>query len=449
MDDVLLRRYSKPVPRYTSYPTAPHFDAGVGTADYRCWLARIGANQSVSLYFHVPFCARMCWFCGCHTRVTRRDAPVADYAARLDREMSLVSAQLSGTPVARHVHWGGGTPNMLAPEAFGWLMDRARATFDVHQDAEIAVEIDPRLLRPDQVDAFAAAGVTRVSIGVQDFDPAVQSAVNRHQPLALVADAVDSLRSRGISRINLDLMYGLPEQTVESVTRSVDLAVSLQPDRVALFGYAHVPWMKANQRKIDETRLPDINDRFAQAEAAAARLVEHGFVRIGLDHFCHPADSMAVALREGTLRRNFQGYTTDVTDGLIGFGASAISCLPEGYVQNAVGLRDYTAAIDAGELTACRGVRISQEDRLRRAVIEQLMCTLSVDLASMCRAHGVEETHFSDVDPLLRDLAADGVVEIDGPHVRIPEPARPFMRSVCACFDAYLGERESRHSQAV
>jgi oxygen-independent coproporphyrinogen-3 oxidase len=449
MDIKTLQRYDAPVPRYTSYPTAPHFHPGVSAATYRTWLGQIGDGETVSLYLHVPYCDKLCWYCGCHTKVVRQYAPIADYAALVRREAGLVAQAIPSRPRVTHVHWGGGTPTMLSAEDFARLMAALLADFRFDPKAEVAVEIDPRVLTEEKAAALADSGVTRASLGVQDLNPEVQEAVNRVQPYELVARAVDWLRKAGIRGINFDLMYGLPQQTVERVLSSVDQALTLRPDRVALFGYAHVPWMKTHQRLIDEEALPDSEERWRQAEEAAARLVEGGYRRIGLDHFARPEDPMTRALDEGRLRRNFQGYTDDPAGVLLGFGASSIGALPQGYVQNAVPFKAYGAAIRDGELAVTRGLQLDDDDRLRRAVIEHLMCDLEVDLDEIAVGFGAAAADFAAELEALAAMERDGLVEVTGGTLRIPEPARPLMRTVCAVFDRYLASGAARHSRAV
>ncbi len=449
MDIGTLRRHDKAVPRYTSYPTAPHFHAGVGDRDYRDWLGGVGAADRVSLYLHVPFCAKMCWYCGCHTKVVSRYQPVAGYAELLRREAGLVARAVREAPLVSHVHWGGGTPTMLSAADFAGLMTGLRDDFRFAPDAEVAVEIDPRTLDRDKVAALAEAGVNRASLGVQDLNAEVQAAINRIQPYEMTALAVERLRAAGIAAINFDLIYGLPRQGLAEVERTVDLAAGLKPDRLSIFGYAHVPWMKTHQRMIDEAELPGATERLEQAEAAAARLVAHGYRRIGLDHFALPGDAMTRALDEGRLRRNFQGYTDDRAEVLLGFGASSIGALPQGYVQNAVPFKDYGEAVGAGRLPVAKGIVLDDDDRLRRAVIERLMCDLTVDLEELARAYGrPAEGFIGDMDALA-PLAWDGLVLLDGWRVTIPEEARLMMRTVCAAFDRYLATGKGRHSRAV
>ena len=442
-------RYDLRVPRYTSYPTAPHFSAAVNGSVYRDWLGELDPASSLSLYFHIPFCDSMCWFCGCYTKIVNRYAPVQSYLGVLHDEIDLVAAALPATFSARHLHWGGGSPTILTPEDWLGILDHLRSRFDIAADAEVAVELDPRDTTREYVGALAAAGVTRVSIGVQDFDPDVQAAINRTQPFEVVERVCGWMREHGINDINLDLMYGLPRQTIERVVAMVEKAHRLRPSRLALFGYAHVPWMKTHQRMINEAELPGAAARWHQFQAASERLEALGYQRIGLDHFAHSGDPLARAQQQGTLRRNFQGYTTDAATALIGFGASAIGMLPQGYVQNVSPLKDYGEAVARGQLPIIRGVALSAEDRLRGAVIERLMCDLRVDLAALCKSHGMEIAVLADGLERLKPLVEDGLVVVDRHRVEMTETGRPLLRLAAAAFDAYLERGEKKHSRAV
>jgi oxygen-independent coproporphyrinogen-3 oxidase len=437
------------VPRYTSYPTAPHFHAGIGREAYGRWLAGLPAGMPLSLYLHVPFCDSMCWFCGCHTKIVQRYAPVADYLDALLAEIDLVADTIGRHQPVSHIHWGGGTPTMLAPADIIRLATRLRARFEVASDAEFAVEIDPRELSAESVDALGTAGVNRASLGVQDVNPDVQAAINRIQPIEATRLAVDRLRAAGVHAINIDLMYGLPHQTEAHVTATIDAVMTLSPERLSLFGYAHLPSFKTHQKMIDEASLPDATARWRQAAVAAERLRALGYVPIGLDHFAKPDDPLARAQRDGNLRRNFQGYTTDRAEALIGLGASAIGSLPQGYVQNAVPLRGYRETVAAGHLATARGFALSDEDRLRREVIERLMCDQAADLGALCRRHGRSAGHFAPELAGLAKMERDGIVDIDGLVVRIPQGARPLMRLVAAEFDAYLARSTAAHAKAV
>jgi oxygen-independent coproporphyrinogen-3 oxidase len=437
------------LPRYTSYPTAPHFSAAIGPDIHAGWLKTIPSNASASLYLHVPFCRAMCWYCGCHTSVARRDEPIALYAAVLRREIDLVSQQVGRRLKVDHVHFGGGTPTIMAPETFAGLIGSLRNSFFIRPTAEIAVEIDPRNLSPAMIEALALGGVNRASLGVQSFDPTVQRAINRVQTFEATAAATAGLRRAGIAGVNFDLIYGLPHQTVDSCLDTVGKCVELRPDRISVFGYAHVPGFKKHQRKIEEAVLPDSLERYHQSEAIAAALTQAGYVRIGLDHFALPDDDMTTASRDGTLRRNFQGYTTDAGNILLGFGASAISRLPQGYVQNEVGTRTYSQSIANGRLATVKGYSMTGDDRLRAEIIERIMCDFGADLEQICARHGSAPEAILRSLPRLRNLISDGVVELDGASLAVTDNSRFLVRSVAAAFDAHLDGSKQLHSRAV
>jgi oxygen-independent coproporphyrinogen-3 oxidase len=441
--------FSARVPRYTSYPTAPHFHAGVTEATYRQWLQELPAGTPLSLYLHIPFCDTLCWFCGCHTTVVNRYTPVRAYLDLLEEELALVARLAASDHPVTHIHWGGGSPTMLLPSDVRTLARLLRTHFNVADDAEFAIEIDPRGFNVDMADALAGAGVTRASIGVQDCDPAVQHAINRIQPMDTTEQCVAMLGEAGITQLNIDLIYGLPHQTLDGLIDTVDQVVALRPDRLAIFGYAHVPHFKKHQNLIPESALPGLEERFAQAEAARARLCEHGYVAIGLDHFARTDDPMSLAAREGRLARNFQGYTTDTAPALIGLGASSIGALPQGYVQNIADVPGYRAALQAGKLPIARGVALTREDRARRDIIVRLMCDLSVDLRLIASAHDLPLDTFAESVRALRGFADDGIVVSDGERIAIAPEWRAATRLVCAAFDAYLDNGIGRHAQAV
>lgn len=439
----------KRVPRYTSYPTAPHFHECVAAPTYRSWLEAIPSGEPLSLYVHIPYCRDLCWYCGCHTKATRRYAPVRDYIATLKTEIAQVAGALQSEPLVTHIHWGGGTPTILTAEDFSAVMELFRGRFAVSDDAEIAIEVDPRTLPPDMLEAMASQGVTRASVGVQDFNPHVQLAVNRLQPFECVAAAVAALRRIGIAQVNFDLMYGLPFQTVADVERTLELTASLEPDRVAAFGYAHVPWMKAHQKMIDEAALPSAEDRLAQETAIANDMAERGYRRIGLDHYARGDDALSLALDGGSVRRNFQGYTTDQADYVLGFGASAISTLYQGYAQNHADFGNYRRAIETDGLATARGIALDDDDRRRRAIIEQLMCTLAVDLDGVGDQFDIDPSQFSDELEIVRRQFAEDLVEVEGNRIAVTEAGRPWVRVVCAVFDQYLPRNAARHSVAI
>ena len=446
----LTEKYDLRVPRYTSYPTAPHFHPGVGSEQYGQWLSQLDPATELSLYLHIAYCAEMCWFCGCHTKITQRYTPVAAYMKALLGEVDLVSKALPERMKVRHIHFGGGSPTILDPEDFVRTIEALRQNFAVKPDAEIAVELDPRTATAIYISAMKRAGVTRASLGVQDFDPQVQQAINRIQPYEITAQTVKWLRQFEIPEINMDLMYCLPHQTLDGLIDTIDRAVAFDPKRIALFGYAHVPWMKKHQRLIPPESLPDTAARWRQYEDACARLVDHhGYVQIGLDHFAKPDDEMAVALAAKRLNRNFQGYTTDTATVLVAFGASGIGSLPQGYVANVGEIHFYQQAIAEGRLPIQRGIAISDDDRLRRRIIERLMCDLEVDLDKVAAEFGHSGKEFSAELAALEPMIGDGLVTIDGHRIFVTPEGRTLVRAVGSAFDRYLKQGEQRHSKAV
>jgi oxygen-independent coproporphyrinogen-3 oxidase len=447
--DVKRRYGEERVPRYTSYPAAPMFSGTVSQATYAAWLSSIAPGASTSIYLHVPFCRSMCWYCGCNTSVSRNDAPINDYLAVLKREIELVMDRVSGPLAVSHLHFGGGTPTIVAPGAIADLIRRVTAKAPFSADAEIAIEIDPRTLTPAMAAALGDIGFNRASLGVQSFDPAVQAAINRRQSFEETAEATERLRAAGVERINFDLIYGLPHQTIDSCIDSVRRSLELRPDRFAVFGYAHVPSFKSHQRMIDAATLPDGASRNAQAQAIAETLQEAGYRQIGLDHYALPDDPIVKAQAEGTLRRNFQGYTTDQSDVLIGLGASAIGHLPQGYVQNISAHRAYAERIAAGELATARGYALTPEDRLRAEIIERLMCDFAVDIGEVCAKHAFSPDAVLASAPKLAVLQQDEVVTLRGARLEVNPDARPLVRTVAAAFDTYFQASERPHSPAV
>ncbi len=439
------------VPRYTSYPTAPHFHEGIGEVAYRAWLGALDPGSPLSLYVHIPFCDTLCWFCGCHTTVVTRYAPVDSYCDVLLQEIGLVSAAIDSSHSVIHIHWGGGSPTILSVADVQRVNAALREKYHIASDAEFAVEIDPRGFGKDMAAALASAGLTRASIGIQDCDPIVQRAINRNQTPEETAQAAAHLRAVGVESLNIDLIYGLPHQTVDGLRRTIDFAVSLAPDRLAVFGYAHVPHFKKHMALIPESALPGLELRFEQYEAVRAQLIAHGYMPIGLDHFARPGDGLATAQAEGSLARNFQGYTTDIAPALIGLGASAIGSLPQGYVQNIPGVPAWRNSVRAGRLPVARGVALTGDDKLRRFVIERLMCDLTVDLREAADLHGASPDRLAGALERLAPLIGKGVVAYDGAVLTVPETWRSAVRIVCAAFDAYLEplSTQVRHAQAV
>jgi len=446
--DTILK-YNARVPRYTSYPTAAQFHDGVDARVHADWLAAIPADDVLSLYLHVPFCRSLCWYCGCNMQVVRRDSVMERYTEQMLREIGLVANRLPRRMRVRHVHWGGGTPTAIGPDRLRRIMDALRDRFAFDDDAELAIEIDPRVLDVKTTQMLGRLGFNRASIGIQDLNLEVQQAVNRIQCWGATQTAADRLRTAGIGNINLDLIYGLPHQSEARLLRTIETVLSLDPERIALFGYAHVPWMKPHQKLIDETALADPKARLQHQKAAAECMVARGYQAIGLDHFAKPDSPFAAAAREGRLHRNFQGYTEDTCRTLIGFGASSISDLPDGMVQNAADVRSYQDTIAGGALATRRGVARTAEDAVRAEVIERLMCDFAVDLDRIDARHpGIRLSW----DAALDDLApfeADGLVERAAQRIAITPEGRPIVRAVCALFDRYLDHGKQAHAIAV
>jgi oxygen-independent coproporphyrinogen-3 oxidase len=450
MTSQAFQRYAEQsVPRYTSYPTAPHFSDAVNADIYQSWLTRLDPELPVSLYLHVPFCRQICWYCGCNMKLASKRAPLKEYTETLKREVVTLADTLPDRMQVSHLHWGGGTPTVLDPDDFEATMTAIRERFDIAEDAELAVECDPRTLAKSMIERIGALGFTRASFGVQEFDPKVQAAINRIQPPDMVKAAVDDLRAAGISGINFDLIYGLPYQTTETLLDTIDICAEMRPNRIALFGYAHVPWMAKKQRMIDEASLPRSADRVDQASAAAEALQRAGYVAIGLDHFALPEDDMAIALAEGTLRRNFQGYTTDNAQALLGIGATSISRTPEGFTQNISETGAWARNVEEGRLPIARGRALIGQDALRGHVIEALMCLGKVDLHAAAKKFGAPERWYASSAGVLTDLMREGLIDFVAGRLSLTEAGKPLVRVVASAFDEYLSANKARHAVAV
>lgn len=448
-DQTQLARYGlfdARVPRYTSYPTAPQFAGEVGPARFAEWIAAIPEGAAISLYLHVPFCRRLCWFCACRTQGTSSDAPVVAYVKTLQAELAILAQHLPRGVRLSRLHWGGGTPTLMAP---GLMRDLAGAVLDVApmaEGGEFSVEIDPSEVDEARLDALVAAGMNRASIGVQDFDPEIQRAIGRVQGFELTRDVVEMIRSRGVASLNADILFGLPHQTGLRIADSVQKLLSFSPDRVALYGYAHVPWMSRRQQMIPTDAMPTPQDRLALFEVARELFLADGYQEIGIDHFARPQDGLAVAAREERLRRNFQGYTDDTAPVLIGIGASSISRFPQGYAQNAAGTADHVAAIRAGGFSTHRGHVFAGQDRLRGRIIEALMCDFAVKRAELA-GFGVP---MAEVDAMLAGVAATfrDAVRLDDEGLTILPDARPLARVIARGFDGY-DPSKAQHSAAI
>ncbi|ANP90916.1 oxygen-independent coproporphyrinogen III oxidase [Rhizobium beringeri] len=429
--------YDARLPWYTIYPTVPRFSTAVGAKDYGEWLRGLPSDDPVSLYLHIPFCRSMCWYCGFPTSITRQDASILDYVTLMREEIHMVAEKTTQPLSVGDVHFGGGTPSIIKPSEFMSLMELLRRRFAFGTTATVAVEIDPRTFTTEMAEAFGAAGVNRASIGVQSFDPDVQKAINRIQPEELTATVVNQLRRHGINRINFDLIYGLPNQTVQSCVNTARAAAAMHPSRFAVFGYAHVPSYRKNQRLIEEEALPGLSARADQAAAVANTLIAEGYLPIGLDHFALPDDELALAQKAGRLRRNSLGYSADTCTTVIGFGASAIGRVGDGYVQNELTPSLYSRNIASGRFATSKGYRLTSEDRLRAAIIERLMCDLEADVPVICRVHGFDWIAFLDSVERLAMFAEDGILDVQKGIVRVRQEHRFMLRTVAAAFDVY------------
>jgi oxygen-independent coproporphyrinogen-3 oxidase len=435
-----LKRFVIDVPRYTSYPTAAEFSTEIGPEAHAKQLVARGAygDGPVSLYVHLPFCAELCHFCGCHALIARTPDRIARYLKALDAEAALVGGLLGAGRQVAELHFGGGSPSLLDPDDFEALMTSLRRRFVVLPDAHISLEADPRTTDRDKLATYRRQGVERISFGFQDLDDGVQHAIGRHQSAAVSRAAYETAREVGFAGINIDLCYGLPEQTRATFAATVEAVVAMRPDRVALFGYAHVPWLKPRQKLIDATALPRTELRLQLVADAHARMSAGGYVPIGFDHFALPTDPLARAAAAGRLHRNFQGYTTTRTDALVGLGLSAISDLPEAYAQNARSLRGYYTAVEAGSLPTERGVRRTEEDLLRGDLIRRIMCEFRLHIPAIEAAHDLSFAEaFPDELADLRRLEDDGLVSMSADTVELTPLGRLFVRNVAVVFDAH------------
>lgn len=433
-------------PRYTSYPPANHF-SDLAADSTETWIRALPSGARVSLYLHVPYCRRLCWFCACRTQGTSTDRPLVPYVDMLKRELEIVDGMLGKDVVLSRIHFGGGTPTILPPELIAELGGMLDGFRDRSDDFEFSVEIDPTEVDQARIDAFAALGMSRASIGVQDFDPIVQESIGRLQSFEQTRDVVERLRAAGVGSLNMDILYGLPHQTRARMAASVEKVLELAPDRVALYGYAHVPWMAKRQVMIPADALPDAEERLDLFEAARKLFLWRDYAEIGIDHFARKSDSMAHAADDGTLARNFQGYTVDPSDALIGLGASAISRYPQGFAQNHSTSSKYTGAVQDGRLATVRGHAMSDDDLLRSDLIEDLMCRFAIDLSARATQHG---RPLAELEEMCAGIHADfeGWVEQDGPLLHITREPHLIARLVAQKLDAYLMP-EGRHSKAL
>ena len=440
----LVRIFDRPGPRYTSYPTAVEFTDAFGEREYRTQLeAAAGTpDEPLSLYVHLPFCQARCSFCGCSVIITEKRYVAARYLEYLHRELEMITARLGGRRRVVQYHWGGGTPTYLEPAQMEALHEQVLRHFDIGRDAEQAIEVDPRVTTTEQLDLLRRLGFNRLSIGVQDFSPNVQDAINRHQTEAATRELYAYARRAGFESINFDLVYGLPQQTPESFAPTLDSVIDLRPDRLAVYSYAHVPWIKGNQKRIEVKDLPPAETKFELFTAALEHFVGAGYRQVGMDHFALPEDELALASEARVLHRNFMGYTTRPAPDQIGVGVTSIGDVGGAYAQNTKKLSTYYACIDAGRLPTERGLVLTPEDKLRRYVITQLMCNFAVDARETERRFGIDfHRHFAgELEVLQAPMgpAAIGFVHVTSQGIEVLPPGRRFVRNVCMAFDEYL-----------
>ncbi|HZV13017.1 MAG TPA: oxygen-independent coproporphyrinogen III oxidase [Candidatus Kapabacteria bacterium] len=452
----LLQKYDKPGPRYTSYPTAPQFNPAFGAeefADEIAWTNLPGTSSDISLYVHFPFCDTLCYFCGCTMLVSNNRARIKKYIEYLKREIDIYASLISPRRRVAQMHWGGGTPTHLTPDEIADIAAYIRARFYFRDNAEISVEVDPREMTYEHVRALHDSGFNRASIGVQDFDPAVQKAVNRIQPEEITRQVTEWCRDLGMTSINMDMIYGLPMQTATSFEKTLDTLLTFSPDRVAVYNFAYVPWLKPHHQLIDPKTLPSPETKLNILLMTIGKMKEAGYTYIGMDHFAKETDELAIAQQTHTLHRSFQGYTTKAGCDLYGFGMSAISCLRNVYAQNAKTLDGYYAAIDKGNLATEAGYRLKRDDHIRGSAILKLMCELELWKGEFEQTHGIVfDKYFADALKNLEPLVQDGLI-VHRPYALLVTPeGRLLLRNIAMCFDAYLSapkESAPMYSQTV
>ena len=454
-DPELIRRFDRAGPRYTSYPTADRFVETFGEMSYLAWAARRnigGVQRPLALYVHLPFCRDVCFYCGCNKVVTRDAGKAARYLDYLGREIELQAALYRSDPRVVQMHWGGGTPTYFDANQLQQLFQRLAGHFEFSPDGECSIEVDPRTVDPDTMRLLREMGFNRVSFGIQDFDPRVQVAVHRLQSEAQSRAAIDAARDAGFRSINLDLIYGLPKQTLAGFDTTLGKVIDTRADRVALYNYAHLPLVFKPQRRIDESDLPSPETKLKLLELAIRRLASAGYVYIGMDHFALPDDELAVAQRQGRLTRNFQGYSTCADADLVGLGVSAIGAIGPTYSQNYRGLDEYYDRLDRGQLPIMRGIELTMDDLVRRAVIQGLMCHFEISRESIEASYLVEFDRYFEAE--LGELQAfekQGMLELGGGWISITPRGRFMIRSICMVFDKYLRDKRpgGRYSRVI
>lgn len=448
----LVKKYNKPGPRYTSYPTAPHFSESVGQDiwDEHIRLNNSNSDRDLSLYYHLPFCDTLCWFCGCTVVVTRKQEQIETYINSLFKEIDLIKRRLHPDRNVTQIHFGGGTPTYLSPDQIRRFGNKLKQSFKLAADAEIGTEMDPRELTEEHIQALAEAGFNRASMGVQDFDPKVQKAVNRINSFDMVAQVIEWIRSNNFHSLNLDLIYGLPHQTRDTFEKTIDKILILNPDRLAVFNYAHVPWIKPHQKLIKEEHLPVPEEKLLMLKMIIERLTSAGYVYIGMDHFAKANDELTLAQKNKSLQRNFQGYSTKSGADIYAMGMSSISQLDGIYAQNYKELPTYYDRITVHQLAIEKGYVLSEDDKIRRDTIMRLMCDLELDFTNMSKRLGIDFAHyFRDSLERMDTFERDGLLIHEADKITMTDTGRLFLRNVAMEFDSYLEKSEARYSKTV
>ena len=436
------------VPRYTSYPTAPNFNDKINNDTYESWLKKLDKNKKISLYIHIPFCSSLCYFCACNTSVVNKYKPIENYVNLLLREIEILGEKLESKFNVSHIHFGGGTPSILKGAELWLIMQSIKKRFNILKDCKIAMEIDPRFFKQNLTIILNDCGFDRISIGVQDFSRKVQTLINRGQSFEITEETINHLRENNISNINIDLIYGLPKQTVRTFTDTLEKISILRPERISAFGYAHVPWMKKHQRLIKAKPL-DNENRLKFYSLASNYFLSNGYEPFGIDHFAVKSSSIIQNLKNRKLHRNFQGYTEDDAEVLIGIGASSISSLPNGYVQNITQITDYIRALKKNKLPISRGYELKTEDKIYSIVIKELMCYLNVDLKQVTKKFSKDINLFSSNIKKLKPFIDAGYVEFQNFVLSIKPEARPLVRIICSVFDQYFEPKVNRYSFGI
>ncbi len=453
----LIKRYDQSGPRYTSYPTAVQFTSDIGESDYANWARQSNQEpipKSLSLYFHIPFCNTVCFYCACNKIITANRKRAAPYLDRVHKEIEMQSTLFDQDRVVEQLHWGGGTPTFLSQVEMAGLMAHTRRFFNLREDdeGEYSIELDPREINADGIRFLRDLGFNRISLGVQDIDPDVQKAVNRIQPMAITMEVLQAARDNDYRSVSMDLIYGLPKQHLESFAKTVDTIIDAGPDRLSIFNYAHLPHLFKPQRQIDPLALPSPSEKLAILEMCFEKLGSAGYVYIGMDHFAKPDDELARAQRNGELHRNFQGYSTRADCDLIGMGMTSIGKVRGNYMQNHRKIDDYTSAIDSGHLPIYRGYELEPDDKLRREIINSLICHFTLDTTALEKRWNIDFSRFfTEEIKRLQPMQTDGLVRIGTDHIEVLPPGRLLIRNICMVFDRYLDPEKSkgRFSKAI